>query len=83
MKEQHVRKRTKPIEHEINEGPQSISFAIANGNARQTCCLQTQFPTKEQAKKYLLTNWPTIDRMARDALAMGDLEDGEIKLVMM
>jgi hypothetical protein len=83
MKEQGMRKLTKPTEHKINEGPQSISFEIANGNTRQICRLQTQFPTKEQAKKYLLTNWPTIDRMARDALAMGDLEDGEIKLVMM
>jgi hypothetical protein len=39
-------------------------------------------PTKLQAQKYLLTNWPIIEKMARDALATGTLEDGQIKLVM-
>jgi hypothetical protein len=48
----------------------------------QGCILQTKFPTKVQAQKYLLTNWPIIERMARDALATGTFEDGQIKLVM-
>ena len=71
-----------PTAQEINEGPQTVSFQIAHGNARQSCILQTKLPTKEQAQKYLLTNWPTIEKMARDALASGNLEDGQIKLVM-
>ena len=54
---------------------------IANGNARQSCILQTEFPTKALAQKYLLTNWPAIARMAREALATGIPEDGQIKLV--
>ena len=77
-----MRKLVRPTEQEINEGPQTVSFQIANGNARQRCTLQTKFPTKVQAQKYLLTNWPTIEKMARDALAAGPFEDGEIKLVM-
>lgn len=77
-----MRKLAGPTEQEINEGPQTVSFQIANGNARQRCTLQTKFPTKVQAQKYLLTNWPTIEKMARDALATGLLEDGEVKLVM-
>jgi hypothetical protein len=77
-----MRKLAKPTEQEINEGPQTISFQIANGTARQRCILQTKFPTKVQAQKYLLTNWPSIEKMARDALATGTFEDGEIKLVM-
>jgi hypothetical protein len=77
-----MRKLAKPTEQEISEGPQSVSFQIANGNARQRCILQTKLPTKLQAQKYLLTNWPTIEKMARDALATGTFEDGEIKLVM-
>lgn len=77
-----MRKLTRPTEQEINEGPQTGSFQIANGNARQRCTLQTKFPTKVQAQKYLLTNWPIVEKMARDALASGSLEDGEIKLVM-
>jgi hypothetical protein len=76
-----MRKLAKPTEQETNEGPQAVSFQIANGNARQSCILQTKLPTKAQAQKYLLTNWPIIEKMARDALAKGALEDGQIKLV--
>jgi hypothetical protein len=44
--------------------------------------LSYKFPTKVQAQKYLLANWPTIEKMARDALAAGTFEDGKVKLVM-
>ena len=77
-----MRKFPKPTEQELKEGPQAVSFQIANGNARQTCILQTTFPTRAQAQKYLLANWPAVQKMARDALAMGTIEDGQIKLVM-
>ena len=77
-----MRKIVKPTEREIREGPQAVSFQIANGNARQRCVLQTRLPTKAEAQKYLLTNWSIIEKMARDALAAGTIEDGEIKLVM-
>ncbi|MGZ5873496.1 MAG: hypothetical protein ACXWKP_15445 [Bradyrhizobium sp.] len=77
-----MRKLPKPTEREINEGPQAVSFQIANGNTRQGCILQTRFPTKFEAQKYLLSNWPTIEKMARNALAAGAFEDGQIKLVM-
>jgi hypothetical protein len=77
-----MRKLLVPTEQEINEGPQAISFQIANGNMRQQCMLQTNFPTKVQAHKYLLTHWPTFEKMARDALARGTIEGGQIKLGM-
>ena len=77
-----MRKLAKPTEQEINEGPQTVSFQIANGNARQSFILKTKFSTKVQAQKYLLTNWPIIEKMARDALATGTFEGGQIKLVM-
>jgi hypothetical protein len=77
-----MRKLPKPTEQEINEGPQTVSFQIANGNARQGCILQTRFPTKALAQKYLLTNWPVIERMARKALAAGTFEGDQIKLKM-
>jgi hypothetical protein len=82
QREQCMRKLAKPTEQEI-EGPQSVSFQIANGNTRQRCTLQTRFPTRGQAQLYLRTNWPTVERMARDALAAETFEGGEIKLVMM
>ena len=77
-----MRKLANPNEQEFNEGPQTVSFQIPNGNARQGCTLQTKFPTKVQAQKYLLTNWPIIEKMARDALARGAFEGDQIKLVM-
>jgi len=77
-----MRKFAKPAEQEISEEPQSVSFQIADGNVRQRCILQTRLPTKAQAQKYLLTNWLIIEKMAREALAAGTIEDGEIKLVM-
>ena len=77
-----MRKVAKPTEQEIIEGPQAVSFLIANGNARQRCVLQTELPTQALAQKYLLSNWSIVERMARDALANGILEDGQIKLVM-
>jgi hypothetical protein len=77
-----MRKLPKPTEQEDNEGPQSVSFQIANGNVRQGCVLQTGFPTKVQAQKYLRTNWPIIEKMARDALATGTFDGGQIKLAM-
>lgn len=36
-----MRKFPKPTEQEINEGPQKVSFEIANGNARRQCVLHT------------------------------------------
>ena len=77
-----MRKIPEPTEQEIREGPQAVSFQIANGNARQDCILQTSFPTKVQAQKYLLANWPAIERMARDALATGTVAGSPIKLMM-
>jgi hypothetical protein len=75
-----MRKPAKPTEQEISEGPQSVSFLIANGNVRQRCVLQTKLPTKGEAQKYLLVNWSIVEKMARDALATGTIEDGEIRL---
>ena len=77
-----MRKVAEPTEQEISEGPQAVSFQIANGNTRQRCILQTGLPTQVLAQKFLLTNWLVIEKMARDALAAGIPEDGEIKLVM-
>ena len=74
-----MRIAAKPTEQETIEGPQAVSFQIANGNARQSCVLQTELPTKALAQKYLLANWPVIEKMA---LAAGNLEDGQVKLVM-
>jgi hypothetical protein len=70
-----------PTPQEISEGPQSVSFQIADGNKRQDCVLKTKFPTQLQANKYLMTNWPTIERLARDAMTAGNIKNGRVRLV--
>lgn len=65
------------------KGPHSVSFQIAHGTERHDCILKTRFPTKDQAKKYLLSNWPTIERLARDAVATGHIKDNQIRLRML
>ena len=77
-----MRIAAKPTEQEIIEGPQAVAFQIANGNARQRCILQTELPTQALAQKYLLANWPVVEKMARAALEAGSVEDGQIKLIM-
>ncbi|KQT21701.1 MAG: hypothetical protein ACOY3N_08160 [Bradyrhizobium sp.] len=77
-----MRKFPDPTDQELSEGPQAVAFQIANGNTRQNCILQTNLPTKVQAQRYLLANWPAVEKMARDALALGKFENGEIRLVM-
>jgi hypothetical protein len=77
-----MRKFAKPREQELSEVPQSVSFQIANGNGRQACTLKTKFSTEQQARRYLMANWPTVEKLAREALASGSFEDGQIKLMM-
>lgn len=60
----------------------SVSFQITNGNVRQACTLQTKFSTQAEARKHFLMSWPIIERMARDAILAGKLENGQITLVM-
>jgi len=64
------------------KGDQTIFFQIANGNSRQACSLKTKFPTEQQASRYLRQNWNRIEQMARDCLAKGSLDEGQVKLVM-
>ncbi len=64
-------------------GEHSVSFQIADGNKRQDCVLKTKFPTQLQANKYLMTNWPTIERLARDAMTTGKVKEGQVRLDML
>jgi hypothetical protein len=78
-----MRRKIVPTPQEVTEGPQSVSFQIADGNKRQDCVLKTKFPTKIEASKYLHTHWPKIERLARDAIITGDIKDGQVRLVML
>jgi hypothetical protein len=71
-----------PTLQEIAEGPQSVSFQIVDGKKRRDCILKTTFPNKSQASKYLITHRSAIERLARDAMAIGKIKDGQVRLVM-
>jgi hypothetical protein len=81
-KEQTMRNRL-PTGRELNKGPQTVFFQIANGNARQSCSVKTKFTTEQQASRYLRQKWNKIEKMARDCLANGTIKDRQIKLVML
>ena len=76
-----MRKAAKPTEQEIIEGPQAVSFQIANGNARQRCILQTESSDQGAGPEVSSDQLAAIERMARERSATGILEDGQIKLV--
>jgi len=76
-----MRKRS-PTRREPNKAPQTVFFQIANGNARQSCSVTTKFTTQQRASRYLRQNWNKIEQMARECLANGTLEDGQVRLVM-
>lgn len=61
---------------------QTVSFVLAIGSARKVCRLQTTFPTRNQALSYFHKHRNAFERVAREKLAIGEIEDGEIQLTM-
>ena len=62
---------------------QSITFVLAIGAVRQMCRLQTTFQTQSQASSYLHRYRTQFERVARERLALGEIEDGIIRLTML
>ena len=69
-------------ETETDEG-QTISFVLAVGSLRQVCRVRTTFRTQNQAFSYFHKHRSAFERVARERLALGDLEDGVIQLTML
>jgi len=69
-------------ETEIDKG-QAISFVLAIGSVRQVCRLQTTFRTQTQAFGYFHKHRKAFERIARERLALGEIEDGVIQLTML
>jgi hypothetical protein len=70
------------LETEAGEG-QMISFVLAIGSVRQVCRLQTTFRTQNQAFSYFHKHRNAFERIARERLALGEIEDGVIQLTML
>jgi hypothetical protein len=69
-------------ETEAGKG-QMISFVLAIGSVRQVCRLQTTFRTQNQAFSYFHKHRNVFERIARERLALGEIEDGAIQLTML
>ena len=69
-------------ETEAGKG-QMISFVLAIGSVRQVCRLQTTFRTQNQAFSYFHKHRNAFERVARERLALGEIEDGVIQLTML
>jgi hypothetical protein len=61
----------------------SVTFVLAIGTVRQMCRLQTTFATQKQAFNYLHRHRKQFERLARERYALGQTEDGLIKLTML
>jgi hypothetical protein len=79
----HVPKSIRIVpETETGKG-RSISFVLAIGSVRQVCRLQTTFQTQNQAFSYFHKNRTAFERVARERLALGEVNDGVIQLTML
>lgn len=61
----------------------TITFFLASGANRQMCQLATTFNTQKQAFSYLQKHRTEFERMARERLASGELQDGVVVLSML
>jgi len=64
-------------------GGQAITFVLATGTARQTCRLETTFRTQNQALSYFRKHRTEFERIARERLALGEVDDGVVHLTML
>jgi hypothetical protein len=62
---------------------QTVSFVLAVGSVRQMCRLQTTFRTQNQAFSYFRKHRNAFEHLARERLALGEIEDGAIQLTML
>jgi hypothetical protein len=62
---------------------QAVSFVLAVGSVRQVCRLQTTFRTQNQATSYFRKHRNAFERVARERLELGEIEDGVIQLTML
>jgi hypothetical protein len=61
----------------------AITFVLAIGAIRQICRLQTTFQTQNQAFSYFHKHRTAFERVARDRLSRGELDDGVVQLSML
>lgn len=64
----------------IDGDHQRVAFDIRCGTQRISCSLNTNFQTKELAKRYLHANRPLIEQMARNQVEQRGALNGEVNL---
>jgi hypothetical protein len=71
------------VPEDESAGGQAITFVLAIGAVRQNCRLATTFQTRNQAFNYLHKYRTEFERIARDRLARGEVDEGTIQLTML
>jgi hypothetical protein len=66
-----------------SDNGQAITFVVAIGSIRQSCCLRTSHPTQSQALAYLRKHRTIYEQMAQACLRRGEVEDGMVHLKML
>jgi len=61
----------------------AITFVLAIGTVRQMCRLETTFQSENQAFSYLHKYRTEFERIARAKFALGEIDDGIIRLAML
>ena len=76
-----MRRDHQPIHEDMGTTDYTFHFQISNGGGRRACSVKVQAPNIHDAKKFFRQNWQIIEVMAREDLANGSREDGEIRLL--
>ena len=76
-----MRRDSQPIKEDSEAVGFNLHFQIANGAARQACCVRVKAHNYHDATDFFRQNWPTIELMARESLAVA-ADGSEIKILM-
>ena len=76
-----MRRDDQPIKQESEAVGFNFHFQIANGAGRKACSVRVQAHNYYDATGFFRQNWPTIELMARESLALA-AEGTEIRLTM-
>ena len=76
-----MRRDNQPIKEDTEAVSFNFHFQIANGAGRQACTVRVQAYNYYDATDLFRQNWPTIELMARESLALA-ADRKEIRLTM-
>ena len=76
-----MRRDDQPIKEDSEAVSFNFHFQIASGAGRKACSVRVQARNYYDATDFFRQNWPTIELMARESLAVA-ADGSEIKILM-